>query len=100
MLEPVDAEDVAQEIIIKLITNLAKFKGNASLRTWLYRIVVNHILNMKKKHCETVISTFDEYGKALDKMPNKAYPTASITPDKQVILNEIKYSCVFRGKSS
>ena len=93
VLEPADAEDVTQEIIIKLITNLSKFKGDAAMRTWLYRIVVNHILNMKKRHCEVLIGTFNEYGQRLDKMPNGEYPTASVTPDTQVILNEIKYSC-------
>jgi len=94
VLEPADAEDVAQEIIIKLITSLANFKGDATLRTWLYRIVVNHILNMKKRHCEVLIGTFDEYGKALDKMPSREYSTASITPETQVILDETKYSCM------
>ncbi len=92
--EPADAEDTTQEIIIKLITNLAKFKGKSSFRTWLYSIVVNHILNMKKRHCETLIGSFDDYGRELDKMPNHKFPTAySLGPDKQVILDEIKYSC-------
>ncbi len=93
VLEPADAEDVTQEIIIKLITNLSNFRGDSSFRTWLYRIVTNHILNMKKKHCEVLIGTFNEYGKELDRMPNSDFLGETITPEKEAILNEVKYNC-------
>src|SRR5580704_4560573 len=45
---PQDAEDATQEILIKVLTRLASFEGRGSFRTWLYRIVVNHVLNMKR----------------------------------------------------
>jgi len=45
---PQDAEDVTQEILLKAFTHLASFEGRSSFRTWLYRIVVNHVLNMKR----------------------------------------------------
>ena len=45
---PSDAEDATQEILIKVITKLSAFEGRSSFRTWLYRIVVNHLLNMKR----------------------------------------------------
>lgn len=93
VMEKADAEDVTQEIIIKLITNLSKFRGESSFRTWLYRIVTNHILNMNKKHCEVNIGTFDDYGNELDRMANSDFAGKSITPEKQAILNEVKYSC-------
>src|SRR5215831_16262165 len=49
---PNDAEDVTQEILIKLITKLSTFEGRSSFRTWLYRIAVNHILNVKRRSFE------------------------------------------------
>jgi RNA polymerase sigma factor (sigma-70 family) len=45
---PQDAEDATQEILVKLMTKLSTFVGRSSFRTWLYRIVVNHVLNMKR----------------------------------------------------
>jgi RNA polymerase sigma factor (sigma-70 family) len=45
---PQDAEDATQEILIKVLTRLSSFEGRSSFRTWLYRIVVNHVLNMKR----------------------------------------------------
>ena len=49
---PQDAEDATQEILIKVLTRLASFEGRSSFRTWLYRIVVNHVLNMKRGRVE------------------------------------------------
>jgi len=45
---PEDAKDATQEVLIKLFTRLSTFDGRSSLRTWLYRIVINHLLNMKR----------------------------------------------------
>ena len=44
-----DAEDAAQDTFIKAYQNLKKFKPEASLYTWLYRIAVNTCLDYKKR---------------------------------------------------
>jgi len=71
-----DAEDVNQEIWIKAITNLAKFKKKSIFTTWLYRISVNHILSMKKKSIELAISKgFDGYSENLDSIASQELNT-------------------------
>lgn len=35
------AEDVTQEVFIKCYNNLARFRGDSSYKTWLYKITVN-----------------------------------------------------------
>ena len=50
---PEDAKDATQEVLIKLFTRLSTFDGRSSLRTWLYRIVINHLLNMKRSRAES-----------------------------------------------
>src|SRR3990167_5805668 len=67
---PEDAEDATQEVLIKLFTRLSTFDGRSSLRTWLYRIVVNHLLNMKRSRAESREITFAEYGQNLDDTPD------------------------------
>lgn len=44
-----EAEDVLQEAFIKAFKNLASFNKQASLKTWLTRIVINTALNMIRK---------------------------------------------------
>src|SRR5690348_6009730 len=62
---PQDADDAAQEILIKVVTRLSTFEGRSRLRTWIYRIAVNHLLNMKRTHAEAIEYTFDRYGEGL-----------------------------------
>jgi RNA polymerase sigma factor (sigma-70 family) len=70
VLSPDDAQDLTQEVIIKVITKLSQFNQQSEFRTWLYRIVFNHFLNSKRRQMEYAVVSFDEYGKALDSIPN------------------------------
>lgn len=45
---PDDAEDLAQEVFVKLFFKLGLFEGRAKFGTWLQRIKVNHCLNFMK----------------------------------------------------
>src|SRR5262245_60380166 len=67
---PQDAEDATQEVLIKLMTKLSTFAGGSSFRTWLYRIVVNHALNMKRTRSDEAGWTFTRYGQGLDSAPD------------------------------
>ena len=68
---PTDAEDLTQEVLIKVITNLSQFRGNSKFRTWLYRIVVNHFLQMEKKNREKVVNEdFDGFAQRLASIPD------------------------------
>lgn len=44
-----DAEEITQDVFIKIYKSAATFKGNSSVKTWIYRIVVNTSLNYLKK---------------------------------------------------
>jgi RNA polymerase sigma-70 factor, ECF subfamily len=43
-----DAEDAAQETMLRALRALPRFRGEASFRTWLFRIAVNVCLNGKR----------------------------------------------------
>ena len=52
---PDDAEDLAQEVFMKVFFGLAGFKGRSSFNTWVQRIKSNHCINfVKKKRLSTV----------------------------------------------
>lgn len=53
-LNPDDALDATQEVLIKVITGLKTFEGKSAFRTWLYRIVFNHFLNSPVRRMETL----------------------------------------------
>ncbi|GAC1417241.1 MAG: RNA polymerase sigma factor RpoE [Acidobacteriaceae bacterium] len=45
---PSDASDVTQEVFLKVFRSIRGFHGDASLRTWLYRIAVHEASNQRR----------------------------------------------------
>lgn len=91
VLDPGDAEDVTQEILIKLITKLSLFDPEkAAFRTWLYRMVVNHVINMKRRTYEVVIDSFEESVSRVAKIPDQSI---SGLPESRVMVEELAIKC-------
>lgn len=45
---PGDAADITQEVFVKIFRGISHFHGDASLRTWIYRIAVHEGLNQRR----------------------------------------------------
>lgn len=43
-----EALDVSQEVFLRVFRTLGRFRGDAALRTWIYRIVVNQARNRQR----------------------------------------------------
>ncbi len=88
------AEDVTQEILIKTIAKLSTYdEQKAAFRTWLYRIVANHVINMKESKKEQFFAAHSEsldFGTYALNLPD----TKKLAPmhDRE-ILDETKNYC-------
>ena len=45
-----DTDDVLQDTLIKIYKNIASFKGNSKLYSWMYRIATNEALSFLKRN--------------------------------------------------
>jgi RNA polymerase sigma factor (sigma-70 family) len=94
LFHPQDGEDATQEILLKAVTRLSSFEGRSSFRTWLYRIAVNHLLNMKRSRGEEDAISFRVYGDALDNTPDAELPDArSSSADVKLLVKEAMIAC-------
>jgi RNA polymerase sigma factor (sigma-70 family) len=89
------AEDITQEVLIKVITKLSTYDSHkAAFRTWLYRIVVNHIVNLKynqkEKFFSEIVLSYN-HGEHIDLHPDTR---KSFRPGHALIAEETKTSCV------
>jgi RNA polymerase sigma-70 factor (ECF subfamily) len=48
MDDSTDAADVVQDVFFKIFRNIGHFRGDSSLKTWIYRIAVNEARNHKR----------------------------------------------------
>jgi RNA polymerase sigma-70 factor (ECF subfamily) len=46
--DPADAADITQEVFLKVFRSIRSFHGDASLRTWLYRIALHQASNQRR----------------------------------------------------
>jgi len=46
--EPEEARDIAQEVFLQVYRTVGRFEGRSSLKTWIYRIVVNQCRNRQR----------------------------------------------------
>ena len=89
------AEDATQEILIKAVTKLSTFAGNSAFRTWLYRIVVNHLLNVRKSEMEERKMTLTDMGASLDGVKDEDLPDERALPvETKVLVEEAKLGCI------
>lgn len=89
-----EAADLTQEVLIKIITNLASFKQQSQFKTWVYRIIKNHFLNMKRSKYETTSLTFEEFGQSLEQIPDETLSNNAHTVENQLLVKEAKISCM------
>jgi len=85
-----DALDLMQETLIKVITNLSQFEQKSAFSTWIYRILKNQFLNIKRKKDYLNTITWEDYGKGLDSIKDEEY----LNENKSQIIEEAKLSCM------
>jgi len=57
-----DAMDLAQEVFIKAFEHLPNFRRESSMKTWLYRIAMNHCINHVKKNSREFVQITENVG--------------------------------------
>ncbi len=91
-----DAEDATQDILIKVLKALPAFRGESRFRTWLYRVAVNHILNLKKDKwaAADAVCSFPIAAAGLAHTPDLDLPDPRTIPVPiEILIEETKINC-------
>ena len=79
-----DAEDAAQDILLKMITYLSSFRGDSSFTTWVFRIGVNHLKNYKKHMFASRPLSFEFYGDDIENGKTEDVPDLTQSVDRHL----------------
>jgi len=67
-----DAADITQEVFVKVYRGISGFHGDASLRTWIYRIALHEASNRRRwwsRHCRQEVTIEAETGESSEGQP-------------------------------
>lgn len=90
LVNPEDASEATQEILILMVTRLSTYRGESAFTTWVYRVAVNYLLSAKKIRDRDPGLRFEMFRADLE---TGLSMTAIASPEDKVMLNELRISC-------
>ncbi len=90
LLDRGDAEDATQEALIRIVTRLAQFRGEASFKTWAYRIAVRRVLDFREQRA--AIAQVKDAAFAAD-LAEGLDAAAPERPEDALLHHELKLAC-------
>jgi len=98
-----DADDLTQDVFIKVYNNIGKFRADAQLYTWIYKIATNECLTFlnkkKRRFFLPIVDVEQELSNKLDSSSHidgdlismKLQKALLVLPDKQRLVFNMKY---------
>jgi len=84
------AEDAAQECLLRVVTHLSEFKGEARFSTWATRIAVNATLDFRSGMARSVRYGFNDFAERLAQGLDNDAPDR---PDDALLVKQAKTLC-------
>lgn len=88
-----DADDATQDILVRVMTNLASFRKESSFSTWVYRIAVNYLIDYKKSMFAQHPLDFEFYANDIKAGYVENTDELMLGVSKEELSQELKMSC-------
>ncbi len=89
--DPDEAEDAAQEILLKITTHLHTFRGRALFSTWAYRVAANYLIDVKRSRAEERNASFERVAATLRRGSRE--PDFVTRLEGEALAEEVKTAC-------
>lgn len=92
-----DARDACQEILLKVVTQLDGFRGEASFGTWVFQIARNHLLRLRQNRPPT--TSFEDHAAKLEAglrygaANPSAAPQGAASPEDEAAARQVGVAC-------
>jgi len=90
---PEDAEDATQEIMVRILTKLARFRGPSAFRTWAFQVACNTLRTLRRQRMERPEMSLESFAAELGTGLSDE-PVATTPPVEDAVLwEEVKIGC-------
>ncbi len=90
LVNPDDALEATQEILILVVTKLSTFEGKSAFKTWVYRVAANYLITAKKVRDKERGLNFDIFRHDIE---SGLVSNTAASGEEEVWLNELRISC-------
>lgn len=91
---PEDAEDATQEILVKIVTRLASFRGESAFTTWCHRVACNHLLTTRKRRAERAEMSWVRLEEEVALGLDYAGTASPVQPEQDLLTKEVMIACI------
>ena len=92
---PADAEDAAQEVMIRLVTHLGSFEGRSRFTTWAYTVAVRQLMRAVRRPAEASVGGAEDFAAFLDAhVADPAWDPAA-QADYDELCADVRLSCTY-----
>lgn len=88
---PDHARDATQEILLLVVSDLANFRGESSVKTWAYRIASRQLIRQKRRGRKWTFESLAEDD--IGQRPNAIEPETLARADEKLLEEEIFIGC-------
>ncbi|WP_419905265.1 RNA polymerase sigma factor [Kiloniella sp.] len=94
LVNPDDALEATQEILILVVTKLSTFEGKSAFKTWVYRVAANYLITAKKVRDRDHGLNFEMFRHDLESgLVPEAKTSRTPSGEDEVWFNELRISC-------
>lgn len=92
---PTDAEDAAQEVMIRLITGLSTFEGRSRFTTWAYSVAVRQLMRTRRRTAEASVAGPEPFADFIDRHLADPEPGPAAQAEHAELVADVRLSCTY-----
>jgi RNA polymerase sigma factor (sigma-70 family) len=92
---PADAEDAAQEVMIRLVTHLGSFEGRSRFTTWAYTVAVRQLMRAVRRPAEASVGGAEDFAAFLDAHVADPVWDPAAQADYDELCADVRLSCTY-----
>lgn len=92
---PTDAEDAAQEVMVRLVTGLSTFEGRSRFTTWAYTVAVRQLLRTRRRRTEQSVAGPQPFGEWIDSHIAPAPFEGETRTETAELEADVRLSCTY-----